>query len=431
MHHRRWIFRSVIILLTVCYCLQVFTPLRLNNDAIVLLSMGESAAHGRGFLDEGRPTVFPQAYPALLSMMLRLGVASSSVIVGMNVLFLAVGMLALRSLLLQSVTQNEATIQSIVILSLLSFVVVKHFPVPLTDIPFFGVAMSCVAVTTYASKLKPASRQFLQWMFLSWFLVLVSIFFRRNGVALVPMVIWMLLFRAEARARFRRIATRTQIGVVLISMGAGIAMAWGIGKTSTLRDVSSVVRGADLLRLPFQVMNYRLTELGELAANIPKSKFPFSDEIVFPSIGVVVLFLVGGGLRALRRECRYHVEAVDVFVVSYVAILFVWPYYDTRFWVPVVPLLIAYAGQFFSHVLRSRLLRRVVAVYMAVFVALGLLALGYSTRITFAGPKFPDRWGDGTLRPTYCAALNSCGSSFDERNVNAKALHLLRVYKQR
>jgi hypothetical protein len=431
MRHRRWILPGVISLLTVCYCLQVFTPLRLNNDVIGLLSMGESASHGQGFLDEGRPTVFAPAYPALLSLMLRLGVASSGAIVGMNVLFLALGMLALRSILLESATQNEATIQSIVILSLLSFVFVKHLPLPMTDIPFFGIAMCCVAVTTHASRLKPAGTQFLQWIFLSWFLALTAIFLRRIGVALVPMLIWTLLSRAEVRARFRGIAAPTQIGVVFISLAAGTALVWGILETSTLRAFFSVVRGSDLLRLPLQIIRYRLTELGELAANIPSSKLPFRGEIVLPSIGVAALLLAAGGLIALRRKCPGRVQAPDVFVGSYVVLLFGWPYSDTRFWVPIVPLLVAYAARFCSHVLRGDLLRRVVAAYVAVFAVLGLLALGYSTRITFAGAKFPDRYGDGTLRATYCAALNSCGSSFDGRNVNAKALHLLRVYERR
>src|SRR5258708_9538427 len=77
--------QAVLLLLTTCFVLQVFTPLRLNNDAIVLLSMGESAAHGGGFLDSGQKTVFPPGYPALLAGLLRVGFAHPLVIVGLNI----------------------------------------------------------------------------------------------------------------------------------------------------------------------------------------------------------------------------------------------------------------------------------------------------------------------------------------------------------
>jgi hypothetical protein len=54
---------------------KIFTPLRLTTDAVTLLSMAESAAHGGGFLDDGEKSVFPPGYPAMLAFLLRLGLA--------------------------------------------------------------------------------------------------------------------------------------------------------------------------------------------------------------------------------------------------------------------------------------------------------------------------------------------------------------------
>src|SRR5690242_17716637 len=73
----------LLVVLTTSFLLQVFSPLRLNNDAIVLLSMGESAAHGGGFSDGGLKAVFPPGYPALLAALLRVGLAHPWVIVGL------------------------------------------------------------------------------------------------------------------------------------------------------------------------------------------------------------------------------------------------------------------------------------------------------------------------------------------------------------
>jgi hypothetical protein len=61
--------------LAIGFWLQIFTPLRLTTDAVTLLSMGESAVHGGGFLDDGKKSVFPPGYPAMLAFLLRLGLA--------------------------------------------------------------------------------------------------------------------------------------------------------------------------------------------------------------------------------------------------------------------------------------------------------------------------------------------------------------------
>jgi len=37
----------------------------------------------------------------------------------------------------------------------------------------------------------------------------------------------------------------------------------------------------------------------------------------------------------------------------------------------------------------------------ALYVAMGVAAMGYSTWITFSGHKFPERYGDGRLTATY------------------------------
>ena len=88
-------------LLVICFALQVFSPLRLNTDAISYLSMADSAAHGGGLLDNGQKTVFPPGYPALLSVLLRIGLAHSWSIVALSLVFLLAGLKALYFVLVR------------------------------------------------------------------------------------------------------------------------------------------------------------------------------------------------------------------------------------------------------------------------------------------------------------------------------------------
>ena len=105
--------------------------------------------------------------------------------------------------------------------------------------------------------------------------------------------------------------------------------------------------------------------------------------------------------------------------------MFAWPFYDARFWLPAIPLLIAYSLLALN---RLKAPKTVLTAYCVVFATLGLAAIAYCTRITFAGPTFPDRYGDGSLRPAYCAAYQSC-RDYDVKEVNFKALRLLQQYK--
>jgi hypothetical protein len=59
-----------------------------------------------------------------------------------------------------------------------------------------------------------------------------------------------------------------------------------------------------------------------------------------------------------------------------------------------------------------------------------MVALGYSTRLTFAGSRFPELYGDGTLRATYRTALLG-ESPKNADDVSPDALYLLRRYEWR
>ena len=70
------------------------------------------------------------------------------------------------------------------------------------------------------------------------------------------------------------------------------------------------------------------------------------------------------------------------------------------------------------------------ALFFLLDVFTGLSALLYSSRISLSGKEFPDRYGEGNPRLTYCIFLQACGEQFvhDERD---KTLELLRLFSQR
>jgi hypothetical protein len=416
--------QGALLVLIACYALQTLSPLRLNTDSIVLLSMADAAAHGGGFLDQGHNTVFPPGYPALLAVLLRSGLGHSSVIVGMNLLLLLGGLFVGHRILSKRFFRSRATSFKVCSLSLLSYVFVKHFTMPVTDVAFFGIAMGCLAVVDHASTLK-WGKEFVAFALPGWGLAILSIMMRRIGVALIPALVYAVVCSPEAKRRLKGIPVRNRFSVAAVLTTAALGTVLAVLSTSTLTDFTGAVGKSRLRTVLFQIPLYRVTELGELAINAPASKLPAAAQVVVPVIGLAALSMIIGGLLTKRRDFG----AVEVFFGSYLCVLFAWPYYDVRFWLPVVPLLIGYSGLAIRQANDRKHVAVVASIYCSAFVLAGAVALGFSTRISLARSKFPDLYGDRSFRSSYCAAFQTCSGPYSANEADPKVVKLLRMYR--
>jgi hypothetical protein len=316
--------QSLLILLAFCFGLQVFSPLRLNTNAIVLLSMADSAAHGGGFFDNGQ-TVFPPGYPALLAVLMRAGLAHPWTIVGMNAAFLSVGLFAAYSLLIREFFANKSVALIICSFFLLSFVVVKHFTIPLTDVPFFCCSMCCLAVMSRTMKMD-WNWQFVILAVAAWLLAVAAITVRRVGVALFPPSVFMIVCSPHFKSLLKCLSRRAKLIIVVISIFVGIVTVYVVAKTSTLSDFIGVAKESKISTLVLQNLSYRLTEFGELLVNLPMSKMPTKVHFMVPWIGLLLLLLTLIGLATKLKE----VGPTEVFLVCYIGILFAWPFHDVK-----------------------------------------------------------------------------------------------------
>jgi hypothetical protein len=381
--------------------------------------MGDSAAHGGGFFDIGEKVVFPPGYPALLAVLMRAGLGHSWAIIGINVIFLSVGLFATYFLLIREFFESKAIGLIICSFFLLSFVVVKHFTIPLTDIPFFCCSMCCLAVMRQTTKMNWNWR-FLILAAVAWFLAIAAITVRRIGVSLVPALVGMIVCSPHLKSLLKSVPRRTKQIIVVLTIFAGIGTTYVVVRTSTLSDFIEVAKDS-IFSSASQILSYRLMELGELLVNVPISKMPTEIQFIVPWMGLLLLMLTLVGLTTKLRQ----IGPTEVFLMCYIGILYAWPFNDTRFWLPVIPFLMAYSG---LGAKRLGLPNSILTAYGIMFAILGVVAIAYSTRISFAGSAFPDIYGNGQLRPTYCAAFQSCPESSDFSKVDAKVLRLLRDY---
>lgn len=367
----------------------------------------------------GEKAVFPPGYPALLAALLRAGLAHPWVIVGLNMVFLAVGLFAAYSVLAREFFQDRTVVLMVCSFSLLSYVVIKHSTLPLTDVPFFCFCMGSLAVMSYARKMDSGWR--LGGVVIgAALLAVIAMMVRTIGAALFPPLVFVIVTSPQLVGWLKGLSFKGRLVA-----GGGAALAGGAAALMLVRTPywRFFIGGGKgkMGSLLLQTLFYRVSELGEVFVNCPLSKLPARLHVAVPPGGVLLILLVLLGLWMKRRR----VSPSEVFLVCYVGVLVVWPYSDARYWLPVIPLLIAYA---IVAVKSVRLPKAVVAIYCVAYAALGFGVIAYSTRITFAGAKFPDRYGDGRLRPTYCAALRSCEDGGEPDKVDAKVLRLLQEY---
>jgi hypothetical protein len=381
-----------LIALWAAYFLQLASPLRLNTDATSFLTLAESWLDGQGFVIDGQPTHFPVGYPLLLVALARSGLACSASIIGLNLVMLASGCAGTAYLLRRSFRFDPAVIALLCMMTLLSWVFVKHATLPLSDVPYFGLSMVCLATLRWS--IDQSSSRRLIGLSVATILMTAAISVRTVGIALVPALAVSCL-PSDAWTKLplwlKRDPRRSVVFFATLFV-ATVAASIAVAQTRYFSEMLAEWVGfSELSRM-------RLEDWGELVINTSMAKLPRSLQTVFPCAGAIGAILVCCGAA---RRAKFGI--VDVYTVCYTAILLIWPYRDCRFWLPVFPMLAAYAWIAFEAVASVQWVRKAGLAYVAVFALMGCVGLSYSSRISLSGERFPDLYGGGVYRDSYRA----------------------------
>jgi hypothetical protein len=140
-------------------------------------------------------------------------------------------------------------------------------------------------------------------------------------------------------------------------------------------------------------------------------------------VGALAIFAFSVGIWIKRKAP----DSLLLYVIGSACIVFPYPWLDARLWLPVFPFLLGYVLLSMRRMISTSALAPVLTAYCFIFCLMGMVALGYSTRLTYAGSRFPDIYGDGNFRGTYKVAF--LGEK--RTDVNPQALYLLRRYDSR
>jgi len=360
------------ITLAALYLVQLASPLRLDTDSASYLQIASSIADGHGTHPPGAPA-FPPGYPLLVAGLDRVGLGVPWGIVALNLAFLALATASLWVVLRRGLDLGETATGVVCALTLLSSAMAKSTVMPLSEIVFYGLVAAALAMLTVA-----AANGHMPLLVGGIALATVACSVRTAGIALAPAVV--LAFRTR-RSRM--------VAAVTVGVGAVIALVatpryldelsngWGAGLTGT-----AAAEGRSLL-----------TILGAATANIPESKIGSVPPVLVAIGGAAFLAIIGA--VAARR---HRLGPVDGWVLGSLVVLYVWPSDSVRFLLPLFPFLLGYG------MIAARRWQAGAIAYATVFAVLGLVAIGLSTRLTFSGQSFPERYASGVLAETYRVA---------------------------
>lgn len=398
--------KPLLIVLSVAYLLQLTTPLRVNTDSLRLLAMASSAADGNGFLVAGAKDRFPVGYPAVIVLFENLGIARSSTFVALNLAAMAVGLFACFRLLRSCFEFSENRALLGCLLTAGSWVMVKHATIAITDHVYFGLSTLTVFVLWRVETENRPGRRMLLWC-VGLALAGACLMTRTIAITLVAaLVVAMLpLFAKEPTAR------RFGLPRVLVAAVLTVPIVYLIFQTAYFQDFTSKFFH-DAPGMLVQAAGYRSRELGEIATNLPANRLG-SLGFAFCIIGAVVFGLMLTG--AAKRWGRW--GSCEVYLFANIGVLLLWPYYDPRFWVPIIPFVFALCAiGFDSHARRFPVWAR--RGYLAVFGAGTAAAVGYSTMISFSGEAFPTKFSNGDQAELYFAARRPGDPTIDRIPLN-------------
>jgi hypothetical protein len=384
------------------YLVQAFTPLRLDTDGITYLSLGDYAAtNGLAAAIHQPDFPFPKGYAVFLSFLMKLHLFSSATLVLSNLLFLCLA-LTFTFFTLERLGFSRLHSEMACLLTLLSFCTVKHVTQGRSDFLFFALsACSC------------------------W---LMSLPGKRKWLAVVPCLLCAIEVRFIGLALLAPIATelwesvrRRQTLLVFTLSGLGACSLVGIlAGHQYLQNLLGIFDRVGLRWLAKRDVLAHAGDFAELAGNVPFSKLPASLHAIFIVFGIFFTGLLLFGIRSVWQRSRW----LCCYLIACSCLILPWPFNDPRFWLPVTPLLFLTAHSGWE-TLFAKFQTRIVAAYVGIFCVLGLLALGYSTRLTFSGSEFAYRYGDGRLRKTYMAGCSASDTDPEKQN----AARLLQRYQ--
>ena len=385
------IITAIIVLL---YLVNCCTPLRLHVDMLRYFAIKDCIELGCPPDSDAAKDYMPVGYTALLLAFSKLGILKSYTIVLVNCIYLFAGLWLV-------IKMFRGTIHPYFFLALvlLNWTVIKFVTHPLSEMQYLFFSTASVFLFYRFTQ----DRRL--WMLLGSFVMGGLAFLTRSvGIALFAALVTGLLW--QYRKELILLVRKNKILVLLVVLaGIGVVV---FSKTLGLNHYTGVFSKQKQEGLSFGVtLKGHFIEWTEIGANLSIAKvsnYLHAAPLLFTLVGIGLLVAFLFILLFRSPKVPFIVKA---YLIWYSLLMFNWPFYDPRFWVPVLPLIAAVLAQYFGKVRTGQVstarpgqgwLRMVV---FSVYFLLGIASVGYLTYTSLNRKVFARTQANGVYRAEY------------------------------
>lgn len=410
-----WALKGITILLVVLYLVNCCTPLRLHIDMLRYFAIKDCIELGCPPDSDAARDYMPFGYTALLLLLSKLGILRSWSLVLINCIYLFAGLY-----LVVRIFRSALHPLVLVALVLLNWTVIKFTLHPLSEMQYLFFSVSSV----YLFHLYTQQKKIL-YLLAAFGLGGMAFMTRSVGVTLAAALVTGLLwqYRQELIGLIRKNKLIVAglalacIGVVVFSRQLGLNHYTGV--------FSSQLKGG--VSMP-EIWGWHFTEWAEIVLNVPVAK---ATAMLPGGVGKGLFLVLGilffaGFLWLLFRRGNRAPVIVKIYLTYYILLMMNWPFYDPRFWVPVLPFMAAMVAQC---AFPAKAWKKVVVyVYLLAYLALGLGAAGYMTYTSVNKKAFVRTQANGVFRSEYETLFYGKPQEESERQPDPAIVSILRRY---
>lgn len=412
------LFRLAMFGMVLVYLASCFTPLHLHFDSIRYFNIKDCLEFGCDPNSFAATDYLPFGYTGLLIVLSKLGILNSFSIVFVNCLYIFAGLY-----LVYKIFASQLNPFVFGVLALFNWTLIKFVAHPLSEMQYIFFS----AVSLYCFHLFTKKRNWL-YLGLAFVFAILTVLTRTVGVSLLPALVLGLGW--EFRQELKRIVQKNKL-TLLIVVVVGIAGVIFSASKLKITDYSGLLQEAFAKgagNFFAENLKNHFTELTEVFFNMPASKLM---GVIPGGLGPVLFVVIGvalfGWLMYTTFAKRSNVPVyIRIYLLFYSVIILNWPYYDPRFWVPVLPLILAVMLQ--TPFNSKPWLKGVSRIYLAAYLALGLFAAAYSLYIGLDKNRFAQKQASGVYRNEYEIKFFGKPQSDTATRVDPEVLNILKKY---
>lgn len=413
----RKLFSTLLIVMVLVYLANAFTPLHLHVDSIRYFDIKDCIEYGCDPDSFAATDYLPYGFTALLIALSKLGILNSFSIVLVNCIFLFSGIYMLQKILKPYISPIV-----LVLITLFNWTIIKFCAHPLSEMQYIFFSFA----TLYCFHLFIAGRGYLYFI-AAFILCICTILTRSIGIALLPALIFSFVW--QHRNSIKQTIVNNKLGVLLILIAAGVVVFFA-SEFKLFAYASNVEEPFQKGFISFIIGNlkFHFSELSEIFINLPLNKGAdyvdgSSVHLLFVIIG---LFLFAWLMYALFMKMNRLPIYIKAYLLFYLVILMNWPYYDPRFWVPIIPIVAAVYLQTPFHL--YTLLKIPARMHFVVYLAFGVFAAVYSLYIGFDKNRFSSYHAKGVYRNEYESHFFGKPQSDTATKIDQNVLQILKQY---